>query len=316
MTQQLMEQKAQGSQSSVTVGGARRTNIWSYLLILPAIGVVGTILGYPIFNLFQLSFQKYGIEQLLFGAAERNGLENYRSILADPEFWTVLRRTLFFTAYAVTGTIVLGAILAHSLLRMSATMRFVINGVLIVVWAMPQLVAISVWRWMFSFDFSVITGFMQQLGFDFEQRNWFVNPITGFGIIGLVVIWGAIPFVTITLYAALAQIPRDFIEAAQLDGANRFQIFRYVLFPILRPVYVILITLSIIWDFQVFAHIWVMLEFRPDPSYYTMAVYAFQTSFGISEYGRGSAVAILMIVVLIGATSYYLRRMLKESEES
>lgn len=292
----------------------RRINLWPYLLIAPALAVIGVILGYPIVRLFELSFQQYGLEQILFGAAQYVGFDNFKVIFEDPEFWQVLSRTIAFTVYAVVGSIVLGAFLAHALLRMSKPLQIAVNAILIIVWAMPQLVAISVWRWMFSYDFSVITGFTQSLGIDFPKRNWFVDPVMGFGIIGLVIIWGAIPFITISIYAGLTQIPRDFIEAAELDGASRFQIFRMIYLPLLLPIYVILISLSIIWDFQVFAHIWVMLEFRPDPEYYTMAVYAFQTSFGISEYGKGSAIAVVMVGMLLLATLYYLRRMIKDSK--
>lgn len=291
-----------------------RFNLWPYLLVAPAVLVVGAILGYPIVRLVELAFQKYGIDQIIFGAAEFIGFENFSSIFADQEFWQVLLRTIAFTAYVVTASIVLGAILAHALLRMSKPLQIAVNSTMIVVWAMPQLVGISIWRWMFSYDFSVITGFIQGLGFDIQNINWFENTVVGFGIIGLVVIWGAIPFITISIYAGLTQVPKEFIEAAELDGASRFQVFRNIYLPLLLPIYVILISLSIIWDFQVFAHIWVMLEFRPDPAYYTMAVYAFQTSFGISEYGRGAAVAVIMVFMLLFATLYYLRRMIKESK--
>lgn len=292
----------------------RRINFWPYFLVFPALAVIGLILGYPITKLFELSLQKYGIEQMLFGAAEFIGLENFTSVFQDEEFWQVLSRTLAFTAYAVIGSIVLGAFLAHAMLRMSPKLRTVVNAVLIIVWAMPQLVGISIWRWMFSYDFSVITGFIQSLGFDFPKTNWFVDPVMGFGIIGMVIIWGAIPFITISLYAGLAQIPQDYVEAAELDGASRFQIFRMIYLPLLMPIYIILISLSVIWDFQVFAHIWVMLEFRPNPEYYTIAVYAFQTSFGISEYGKGAAIAVIMVAILLLATVYYLRSMIRETK--
>lgn len=291
----------------------RKVNPWPYLLVLPALVVIGLILGYPITRLFELSFQRYGIEEMLFGAPQFIGLDNFISVFGDEEFWQVLSRTVAFTTYAVVGSIVLGAFLAHAMLRMSPKLRTVVNTFLIIVWAMPQLVGISIWRWMFSYDFSVITGFIQSLGIDFPKVNWFVDPVIGFGIIGLVIIWGAIPFITISLYAALTQIPQDYVEAAELDGATKFQIFRMIYFPLLLPIYIILISLSIIWDFQVFAHIWVMLEFRPNPEYYTIAVYAFQTSFGISEYGKGAAIAVIMVALLLIATVYYLRSMIRET---
>lgn len=292
----------------------KKFSFWPYILVAPALLVIGLILGFPIGRLFELSLQQYGIEQILFGSAEFIGLENFTSILQDEEFWQVLSRTAVFTFYAVAVSIVLGAVLAHAMLRMSPKLRTVVNAVLIIVWAMPQLVGISIWRWMFSYDFSVITGFMQSLGFDFPKINWFENPVLGFGIIGLVVIWGAIPFITISLYAGLTQIPKEFIEAAEIDGATKTQVFRMIYLPILMPIYIILISLSVIWDFQVFAHIWVMLEFRPDPEYYTIAVYAFQTSFGISEYGKGAAIAVVMFALLLLATIYYLRNMIREAK--
>jgi N,N'-diacetylchitobiose transport system permease protein len=301
------------SENSAITKKAKR-NLWPYLLLSPAVVVIGAILGYPIAKLFELSMQKYGIEEIIFGSASFVGFDNFGAILQDEEFWQVLSRTVVFTIYVVTVSMVLGAILAHALLRMSKPLQITLNSVMVVVWAMPQLVGISIWRWMFSYDFSVITGFLQGLGFDFPRTNWFEDPVVGFGIIGMVIVWGAIPFITISLYAGLTQIPKEFVEAAELDGASRFQIFKNIYFPMLLPIYVILISLSIIWDFQVFAHIWVMLEFRPDPQYYTLAVYAFQTSFGISEYGRGAAVAVVMVGVLLFATLYYLRKMIKDSK--
>lgn len=290
----------------------KKVNLWPYVLVAPALLVIGLILGFPIARLFELSLQQYGIEQILFGSAQFIGLDNFISIFQDEEFWQVLSRTAVFTFYAVAVSIILGAFLAHAMLRMSSKLRAVVNAVLIIVWAMPQLVGISIWRWMFSYDFSVITGFMQSIGIDFPKINWFENPVVGFGIIGMVVIWGAIPFITISLYAGLTQIPREFVEAAEIDGATKQQIFRMIYLPILMPIYIILISLSVIWDFQVFAHIWVMLEFRPDPEYYTIAVYAFQTSFGISEYGKGASIAVVMFALLLLATVYYLRNMIRE----
>ena len=167
---------------------------------------------------------------------------------------------------------------------------------------------------MFSYEFSIITTTLNRLGFDFAQRNWFTNPISGFTIIGAIVVWGAVPFIAISIYAALTQVPKDLIEAAAIDGANSHQIFRSIIFPILLPIYVILISLSIIWDFQVFTQIWVVLDSRPPSEYYTMAIYAFEKSFGLSEYGMGAAIALLMIVALLGVTWFYIRKMIEIGE--
>ena len=288
-----------------------KKNVWPYLLIAPSLFIILLILGFPVFRLITLSFQKFGLEEIISGVPVWLGFENFRELLADPEFWVVLRRTFIFTFGMVAVSIIVGAWLAHLMVRMNSAIRWVLNTTLILVWAMPALVGISVWKWMFSYEFSIITSTINRLGFDFAQRNWFTNTFSGFSIIGGIVAWGAVPFITISIYAALTQVPKELLEAAAIDGANPRQIFRAVIFPILLPIYVILISLSIIWDFQVFTQIWIVLDNRPPSEYYTMAIYAFEKSFGLSEYGMGAAIALLMIFSLLGVTWFYIRKMVQ-----
>lgn len=293
----------------------RKIKPWPYLLVTPSLVALGLILGYPIIKLFSLSLERYGLSEIIAGKGVFVGLGNFSEILTDKDFWTILERTLFFTFGMVAVSMIVGAWLAHLMLNMHTKIRNVLNLVLILVWAMPQLVSISVWRWLFSFEFSIITEIINNLGFNMDKHNYFVNTVSGFLIIGGCVAWGALPFITISIYAALTQVPQDLIEAAEIDGANPRQVFRNIIFPMLLPVYVILISLSTIWDFQVFSHIWIFLDSRPSAEYYTIAIYAFQKSFGLSEYGKGAAISIVMIVALIGVTGYYLRQMMKMGDQ-
>jgi N,N'-diacetylchitobiose transport system permease protein len=293
----------------------RKIKPWPYLLVTPSLVALGLILGYPIIKLVSLSLERYGLSEIIAGKGVFVGFGNFSEILTDKDFWTILERTLFFTFGMVAVSMIVGAWLAHLMLNMHSKIRNVLNLVLILVWAMPQLVSISVWRWLFSFEFSIITEIINNLGFNMDKHNYFVNTVSGFLIIGGCVAWGALPFITISIYAALTQVPQDLIEAAEIDGANPRQVFRNIIFPMLLPVYVILISLSTIWDFQVFSHIWIFLDSRPSAEYYTIAIYAFQKSFGLSEYGKGAAISIVMIVALIGVTGYYLRQMMKMGDE-
>lgn len=293
----------------------RKIKPWPYLLVTPSLVALGLILGYPIIKLFSLSLERYGLSEIIAGKGVFVGLGNFSEILTDKDFWTILERTLFFTFGMVAVSMIVGAWLAHLMLNMHTKIRNVLNLVLILVWAMPQLVSISVWRWLFSFEFSIITEIINNLGFNMDKHNYFVNTVSGFLIIGGCVAWGALPFITISIYAALTQVPQDLIEAAEIDGANPRQVFRNIIFPMLLPVYVILISLSTIWDFQVFSHIWIFLDSRPSAEYYTIAIYAFQKSFGLSEYGKGAAISIVMIIALIGVTGYYMRQMMKMGDE-
>lgn len=293
----------------------RKIKPWPYLLVTPSLVALGLILGYPIIKLFSLSLERYGLSEIIAGKGVFVGLGNFSEILTDKDFWTILERTLFFTFGMVAVSMIVGAWLAHLMLNMHSKIRYALNLVLILVWAMPQLVSISVWRWLFSFEFSIVTEVINRLGFNMDKHNYFVNTVSGFLIIGGCVAWGALPFITISIYAALTQVPQDLIEAAEIDGANPRQVFQNIIFPMLLPVYVILISLSTIWDFQVFSHIWIFLDSRPSAEYYTIAIYAFQKSFGLSEYGKGAAISIVMIVALIGVTGYYLRQMMKMGDE-
>ena len=303
------------STSVARVSLRRKLKPWPYILILPSLLTLGLILGVPVYKLISLSFEKYGLTEIIAGKGVFVGLGNYREIFSDIEFWRVLRRTLIFTLGMVCVSIGFGALLAHVMMNMHPVIRRILNSVLILVWAMPQLVSISVWRWLFSFNFSIVTATINSLGLEMDNHNYFVNTLSGFTIIGACVAWGALPFITISLYAALTQVPKDLIEAAEIDGANSRQVFRNITFPILLPIYIILISLSIIWDFQVFSHIWIFLDSRPSAEYYTMAIYAFQKSFGLSEYGKGAAISLVMIVALIGVTGYYLRQMMRMGDE-
>jgi N,N'-diacetylchitobiose transport system permease protein len=168
---------------------------------------------------------------------------------------------------------------------------------------------------MVDYEFGVLNWTLTELGVgDFLQHDWFANPWTGFGVITALVVWGAIPFVAITVYAALSQVPQELIEAAQIDGANARRIFRYITVPLLKPIFVILTSLSIIWDFQVFNQIWIIRDQRPSDDYFLMSIYAFVESFRLSEYGLGSAIALVMVVIMFGVTFVYIREMTRIEE--
>ena len=288
-----------------------------YALLAPAAAVIGVILAYPLYLLFKLSFQKYGLFELIRHRGRWIGVDNYTNIFNDSVFWHVLGRTVLFTVVTVALTMVLGTAIALLLLQIGRFMRLALTTGLVLVWATPVVVAVDIWRWMVDFEFGVANYALTKLHLgDFIRHDWFENPWSGFGVITALVVWGAIPFVTITVYAGLAQVPQELLEAAAIDGAKPWSVFREVTLPLLKPIFVILISLSIIWDFQVFQQIWIMLDQRPASDYYTMAIYAFSQSFRLSEYGLGSAIAVVMVFFMFLATLVYLRQMLKAGEVS
>jgi len=286
-----------------------------YVLLAPAVAVIGLVLAYPLYLLVKMSFQEYGIRSLFTHKGTWIGTANYARIFHDGEFWHVVLRTVLFTAACVSLTMVLGTAIALLLTRVSRFVRIALMAGLVLVWAVPVIVAVDLWRWMVDYEFGVANWTLTKLHVgNFVRHDWFANPWSGLGVFVALIVWGAIPFVTITVYAALAQVPKELLEAAAIDGAKPWSVFREVTMPLLLPIFVILTSLSIIWDFQVFQQIWVMLDARPSSDYYTMAIYAFHQSFQISEYGLGAAIAVVMVAFMFVATLVYLRQMLKTGE--
>jgi N,N'-diacetylchitobiose transport system permease protein len=277
--------------------------------------VVGAVLAYPLYLLVKLSFQRYGLEELIAHRGKWVGFDNFTRIFHDSQFWDVLVRTLAFTAVNVSLTMVLGTLIALLLTRLARFMRVLLTTGLVLVWAMPVVVAVQVWYWMVDVEFGVLNWTLTQLHVgNFDRYDWFANPVTGLGVITALVVWGAIPFVAITVYAGLTQVPRELMEAASIDGAGPWRVFRDVILPLLMPIFVILTSLSIIWDFQVFNQVWLMRFSQPTPDYQLMSVYAFQLSFRQHEYGLGSAIALVMVVVLLCVTFVYIRQMARTGE--
>ena len=277
--------------------------------------VIVAILGYPVYYLFKLSFQHYGLFQLIAHKGPWVGLDNYRSVLGDSQFWEVLLRTVIFTVVNVGLTLVLGTLVALLLKELGTAMRIAVTSALVLAWSMPVVVACQLWLWMTNYENGVLNYALTKLGLgNFIHYDWFANPLVGFGVITSLIVWGAIPFVAITVYAGLTQVPGELIEAAQIDGSGAIARFRDITFPILKPIFVILASLSIIWDFQVFTQPFLLRLQRPDPDYWLMSIYAYEKSFGVSEYGLGSAIAVIMLLIMIGVTFFYVRQMIRIGE--
>jgi len=304
---------------------SRRRRRWSrhrlgkvalpYGLLVPTAVVIGAVLGYPLYLIVRLSFEKYGLFELIRHKGTWIGLENYTRIIHDSQFWRVLLRTVVFTAVNVSLTMVLGTAIALLLTRVSRFVRYLLTAALVFVWATPVVVAVDVWRWLVDSQFGLVNWVLTELHIgNFVHHDWFVNPLSGFAVITALVVWGAIPFVAITVFAGLSQVPGELIEAAKIDGARSWNVLCEVTLPLLKPIFVILISLSIIWDFQVFNQIWIMLDQRPSPDYYLMSVYSFVESFRLSEYGLGSAIAVVMVLIMFAVTFVYVRQMVKAGE--
>src|SRR5438105_8973090 len=224
-----------------------------YTLLAPAAILIFGVLAYPLGMLAWISFQHYGLKELIAHQGDWVGLQNYTTLLADPLFLRVVVVSVVFTLVNVGLTLLFSTLIALLMSKVSRVIRVLLGGGLVFIWATPVIVAVDIWQWMFDFEFGVINYLLTALNFgNFIHHNWFENTLEGYAVFTVIVVWGAIPFVTITLFAALTQVPDEVVEAARVDGANPWQVFWSITAPLLKPIFLIVTSLSTIWNFEVF----------------------------------------------------------------
>ncbi|MFD5557165.1 carbohydrate ABC transporter permease [Streptomyces sp. NPDC127068] len=287
-----------------------------YVLIAPTVLALVAVLGYPLIELVLLSFQDMTRRELFAGTEPPwAGLRQYRTLATDGFFWTVVGRTALFTTVATTLTMALAMGVALLGRRVSPWVRLLMAGVLVAVWAMPVMVAAAVFRWLVDADYGVMNWLLSQVpGLDFSKHNWFENPWQGFTVVVAVVVWGSLPFAAITLQAALTQVPPELEEAATVDGATRPQILRHIIFPVIKPAFVVVTTLNAIWNFGVFNQIWLMRTGQPEKEYYLLGVYSFIESFAVNRYSAGAAIAVVTVLLLLVGAVVYVRQLVRMGE--
>ncbi len=283
-----------------------------YGLIFPVVAVIGVVLGYPLYWLVKLSIEKYGLFELIRHHGEPVGLHNFGTVLHDAVFWHTLVRTVVFTVANVGLTMGLGMLTALLLVRLSSWVRILLTSGLVLVWSMPVVVAVQVWYWMTNFENGVVNWVLAKLHLVGYQHDWYGSTTSQLSMVTLLIVWGALPFVVITLYAALAQVPRDLLEAAEVDGARPWLVFKDITVPIIRPILLILTSLSIIWDFGVFTQPYLLIgQSKINTGNYLMSIYLFEEGYFKSDYGRGAAISLLMLVIVAVLSVFYVRRMVR-----
>jgi N,N'-diacetylchitobiose transport system permease protein len=290
-----------------------------YLLLAPGIISLGAAVGYPLVNLVLISFQQFRARELILGLPTVwTGLTNYRYIFSRPEFWTVLGRSLLFAAVNVVLTIVIGMGLALLMQRLGGRVRTLLAISMVLAWATPTVTATQVWLWLFDRDFGVVNWMLTSLHLgNFTQHSWLSDPVSMLGLATVIVVWAALPFVALTLYAGLSQVPTDLYEAARVDGGGGWAIFRWVSLPYVAPIVLLLTLLSAIWDFRVFTQIFVLQKaggISEDTN--LIGIWAYHQSFGgAPNYGRGAATSLVGVVILLMVTAVLLRRMVRAGDE-
>ncbi len=289
-----------------------------FWLLSPAGIVIVFVTLLPIGFLVFTSFTDYNQRTLFTGAFQFVGLEQYGAVLADREFWWALVRTVFFTTALVAGSVVIGAGMSHLMTRLTSALRLVTTVVLILAWAMPNVASSIVWSWLFQPQYGVINWMLTQTGLfgDMTSTDWASDPTLAWVCIWLLVVWQAVPFIALTLYASETQVPGELKEAARLDAASEWRIYRVVVLPSIAPTMLLVTMLSIIWDFNVFNQIWLISEGGPNGATSTLGVFTYTTAFsGNLQIGTGAAIAVASTLILVALSALYIRSLVRSGED-
>jgi N,N'-diacetylchitobiose transport system permease protein len=271
---------------------------------------------YPLGKLIATSFQQLGLRQLFTHQVVWNGLTNYRALFSSgSQLGSSLEQTVIFVIACVGLTMLIGTGVALLMRRLGKVLKIVLSVSMLFAWSMPTSAASIVWIWLFQSEWGVVNYVLTQMGFHYTNHEWLGSQISAYGIIVAVIVWGAVPFVALTMYSALTLVPRDLFEAAAVDGASAATVFRRVTMPIVRPIFVLLTVMSVIWDSNVFNQVWYLTQGNAQLlNVMPLGVWQYIEAFSSESYGLGAAIAVVMILLLLAVTGFYLRIMIRTGE--
>ncbi|MER6462666.1 carbohydrate ABC transporter permease [Streptomyces sp. NPDC001288] len=297
--------------------GQDRAGLWPYLLITPTVLGMLYLLAYPLARAVLMSLQDFRLRQLISGHARFVGLRNYRTLLTDERFWQVVRRTFVFMAVNVVLIMILATLVALLVERLGPRWRLAVLSSLVLAWAMPVIAATTVFQWLFHSEFGIVNWSLTRLGFtSFDRYPWFAHGPAAFTILVLLIVWQSVPFAAITVYSALTTVPAELYESARLDGASAARIFRAITFPMIRPIFMLVFSLEVIWTFKAFVQIWVMTNGGPGDATTILPVYAVQTALSSQRYDLGSAASMVTVLLMAAVLVFYFRQMHRQEGET
>jgi len=267
---------------------------------MPAVLLMAAMTIIPILSVIQRALQ---------------GKEAFGRLFSSPDFGTVLRNTGAWTVIAVTGALVLGyfgaMILQSKYLRASGLWR----SIYLIPWIIPGVVGATVWKWNLSLDYGEINHVLQVVGIIHQPVSWLSNPDIVLYALSAVQIWSTAPFVVLLVSAGLTSIPVERYEAARLDGANGFNLLRYITLPALTGVTAIAALTLVTWALNAFTIIWVATQGGPAGSSTILPVLLYQ-AFQNGDDALVAVIALLQLVLSMTFAGVYVRLMRSERNES
>lgn len=234
------------------------------------------------------------------------GLDNYRAVVAMPEFWLVMRNTLVFVVGSIAGQFVLGFALAL-FFQQDFPGASTIRGLFLVSWIMPGLVVGAIWSFILAGDYGVLNALLEAVGVIDGPLFWKSDPRLSIYAVIIANIWLGLAFNMLLLSVGLSSIPKDLYEAAELDGATRWQRFRTITLPMMRSTIGAVLSLGLIGTLQQFDLFPAITEGGPANTSNVTQYWAWQMSFKLYDFARGATISVMMFVLVLFAAIIYVR---------
>jgi raffinose/stachyose/melibiose transport system permease protein len=274
---------------------ARRESIAAHIMIYPTIISFFIFLYIPFGNAIQLGFYKY---TGLTGRGGFAGLSNYIQVLTDPLFFMSMFHTFQLALAGVCVSIPLGFLLAYVLYTGVPGGR-AFHIALFIPYLISMVVVGSIWRIIYDPNIGPINQILKQIGLGNLAAPWLSRLNTALPAIAITWIWRSTPFNMMVMYANILKMPGDFLEAADIDGANTFQKIIYVVVPYLGPVFGALFMLAVTYALRLFDLVWVMTNGGPAGATEVMTSYIYRQSFVLQNFGTGTAASLCLMIIMV-----------------
>jgi multiple sugar transport system permease protein len=279
-----------------------------WLMLAPALLLVGGFILYPALNAFYLSFTSTNLLNL--SAQQFVGLDNFIEMFAQPEFYLSLRNSLVWTFGNVAFQLILG-MLGALLLNAKFRGRGFIRGIVLLPWATPSVLVALMWLWILDANLGIMNDILQAVGLQDEPMAWLANETTALPTLMAIDIWQGIPFFAVMILAALQGVSADLLEAAKIDGAGAWQTYWRVVLPLIMPTVLITVMLRLIWTANYFDLILVLTNGGPANSTLTLPLNAYHTAYKGSDLGGAAALGVVQALLSAVLVVFYMRQVRK-----
>ncbi|MCR5161776.1 MAG: sugar ABC transporter permease [Lachnospiraceae bacterium] len=288
------------------MGRVKRKNTegrFAYALLFPSLLLLVLLIGYPMLYNIVISFQKVPLNPRL--GSEFIGLANYAEVLQDKTFYHSVMVTLLFTVVVTVLSTILGLVIAIFMNREFVGKKLV-NAIIILSYVVPSVCLIFTWRYMFNSIYGIVNYVVVDvLHLTKTVPLWFDRPVSAFILVTFFCLWRFYPYAYMSFVAILQSIDRTLYEAADLDGASKWQTFLAVTFPAIKPTMVTVVSLRTIWVFYIYTEVYLLTK-QVD----VLGVYLYDMAFATHDFGKAAAISILLFALIFGLVLLIRRKVL------